>query len=155
MAKKKKQNYLKYGIIALGIIGAVMSLLNFVNFGKEYAYTGIQVMFGYSKTVDLGLTKATTEFLSFSILAFLIVALPLLASFGALLKNKLLRLICALIMIAGAIFCFFVPNFIVYANEVQQLAHELFAKSLGIGAILSGAMFGLGGLCSLFAIAKN
>lgn len=158
MAKKKIQksiNYIKYGAIIFAIVGAVMTLFNFVYFGEDYAYTGLQVIFGYSKTLDLGITQSTTHFLTFSILALLTVVLPIIGSFSTLFKSKFIRLIGALMMIAGTVMCFFIPNFIVYANEAQQVAHQLIGSSLGIGAILSGVFFGIGSLCNLYSIIKK
>ncbi len=159
MAKKKSKNnavaFIKYFAIILAIVGVVMTILNFVNYGEEYGYTGIQVIFGYAKTTDLGITTATTEFLSFSPLALASVLLPLIGAFCILLKSKLVRFIGVLMMIAGAVLCFFMPNFVVFANQAQETAHSLFSSSLGIGAILAGVMFGVGSLCSLFSLSEK
>lgn len=159
MAKKKSKNnalsYIKYGAILLAIVGVIMTVLNFVKFGEEYGYTGIQVIFGYAKTTDLGITTATTEFLAFSPMALISVLLPLVGAFSVLSKNKIVRLIGALMMIAGTVLCFFMPNFVVFASEAQATAHSLFASSLGIGAILAGVMFGIGALCNLYAVVEK
>ena len=154
MAKKKTKkwvSFIKYGAILFGILGAIMTVLAFVNYG-DVTFTGIQVIFGHAKTADLIVTQTSTQILAFSIFALLSIALPLVGSFSTLFKNKFIRLIGALMMITGAVLCFLIPNFIVFANELQQGIFEAIGGTIGIGAILAGAFFGVGSICNLIAL---
>ncbi len=154
MAKRKKSKtkiitYAKYGALLLAVVGAFMTLFNFVNFG-DGGYTGIQVIFGYSTSTG-GVINVTTQILVFSIVALLGVLLPIIGGVLALLKNKGARLVGSLLMITGAVLCFLMPNFIIFAsNYVGQILNG----SLGIGAILAGTMFSLGALCGLVSLAE-
>ena len=146
MAKKSKAlSYVKYGAIALSVVGLIMTLLLFVQFEGE-GYTGLQVIFGHADTV-LG---QTFQVFHFSFMCLLTVLLPLIGSLSVLCKNKIVRIVGAVLMLVGTIFCFLVPNFIVLA---EGLVNPGFG--LGVGAILAGVLFGLGTLCNVYAVIEE
>lgn len=162
MAKKRKSksakkflSYVKYGAILFALVGVVMCAFAFVKYGDS-AFTGFQEIFGYTGKVDfLGAISLNTKVLSFSIMAFLAVLLPLVGAFSVAFKNKIVRLVGALLMIVGCVLCFLAPNFIVYANDTYATIASGLGASLGIGAILSGVFFGLGALCNLYAVVEK
>ena len=155
MAKRKSRSsnkalsYIKYGAIIFSIVALCMAFLTFVSFNitssNAVNYTGFQVIFGYAKTT-LGIT---TTYLSFSIVAMLAIFLPLIASFSVVFKNKIIRLVGAIIMVAGAVLCFLMPNFVV--SELYSASN----LSLGVGAILSGVFFALGAVCNIYAVIEK
>lgn len=159
MAKSKKSKkksaltYIKYGAVLLGIVGAIMTVLGFVNYGDS-SFSGINVIFGYTGTLS-GFVSISKQILSFSIMALLAVLLPLAGSFSVLFKNKIIRLVGALMMIAGAVLCFLMPNFIVFVDSATASIFSLANASLGIGAILAGVFFGIGALCNLYAVIEK
>ena len=162
MAKKRKSSgtkkflsYVKYGAILFALVGIIMCAFAFVKYGDS-AFSGFQVIFGYTGKVDfLGALTLNTKVLSFSIMAFLAVLLPLVGAFSIAFKNKIVRLVGALLMIAGCVLCFLVPNFIVYAKDIYATAASGIGASLGVGAILAGVFFGLGALCNLYAVVEK
>lgn len=149
-SKKSKANYLsyvKYGAIALGLLGLIMTVLTFYNCGDAGSFSGIQTIFGYSKE---GL-KAAVPILQFSFLALLAVLLPVVGCFGVLFKNKIVKLVGALLMLAGCVLCFIIPSLVV----VEKTAFIYANGSLGVGAVLAGIFFGLGALCSVYPLVKE
>ncbi len=153
MAKKSKSSkalsYIKFGAIAFGILGLIMTLLTFAtNLKGEVAFSGLQVIFGYSEEF----IGQPVPVLSFSFMALLAVLLPFVGAFSVLLKNKLAKLIGALLMVAGCVLCFMMPNFVVYAGKYINMYAN---PALGIGAILAGIFFGIGSLCALYSAVKE
>lgn len=158
MAKSKRKNnralrVLKYCAILFAIVGIIMAAFSFVNYGDS-SFTGFQVIFGYTATTG-SIVSVSTKVLSFSIIALLTILLPLIGSLSVICKNKIIRLLGALLMIAGTVMCFFVPNFVVFANDSTKTAYSLFSANLGVGAIIAGILFGLGSLCNLFAVVEK
>ncbi len=162
MAKKRKSSgakkflsYVKYGAILFALVGVVMAAFAFVKYGDS-AFSGFQVIFGYTGKVDfLSAVTLNTKVLSFSIMAFLAVLLPLVGAFSVACKNKIVRLVGALLMIVGCVLSFLVPNFIVFAKDAYATIASGIGASLGVGAILSGVFFGLGALCNLYAVVEK
>ena len=154
MAKKSKKainalSCIKFGAIAFAVIGLIMTLLTFAtNLDGEVAFSGLQVIFGHSEE----LIGKPIPVLSFSFMALLAILLPLVGSFSVLFKNKVVRLVGGLIMLAGCVLCFMMPNFVVYAGKyINTYANP----ALGIGAILAGIFFGLGSVCALYSAVKE
>jgi len=58
-------------------------------------------------------------------------------------------------MLAGTILCFLIPNFVVFAETIAAGVIQAAGASLGIGAILAGVFFGIGTLCSLYAVIEK
>lgn len=160
MAKKKSRknnkalSYIKYGAVLFAIVGVIMAVFSFVNYGDS-AFTGFQVVFGYTGKVDFLGIALSTQVLSFSIMALLCLLLPLVGSFSIMSKNKIVKFVGFLLMIAGCVLCFLVPNFVVFTKEAYATTASLIGSSLGIGAILSGVFFGLGALCNLYAVVEK
>ena len=154
MAKKSKKSsktlsYIKYGSIVFGLLGAVMTLLAFVNYGDILgSATGVRTIFGWSEKVLVEKSIA-----GFSFMNLLAILLPVLGAFSTLSKNKIVRLVGALMMIAGCVLVFFAPNFVVFADKGTALAYS--NGALGIGAILAGVFFGLGSLCTLYSVVEK
>lgn len=160
MAKSKKRKnsalkYVKYGAVLFAIVGVLMALLAFVNIGDNTSFTGFQVIFGYKGKMSLLGFTTEMQILNFSIMALLAVVLPLIGSFSIACKNKLVKLVGALMMVAGAVLCFLAPNFIVYASDSIATTMGLLDATLGIGAILAGVFFGVGALCNLYAVIEK
>ena len=163
MAKKKSGNntglILTIVILALGVAAFCMAFLvgvKYLGLNDEVAYefTGFQTMFGYTeKTTALGVTLSS-EYLAFSFMATLAFALPLVGALVSLSGNKIAKLVGALLMIAGAVLLFLLPNFVVLATAdgnltvAAKLVDLCSGSTLGIGAILGGVFAGLGGLVS-------
>lgn len=168
MAKKKTSkksskkslnilSYVKYGAIAFAVIGLIMTVCTFVTYDAKLlptSYTGIQQIFGYSKTTKTILDSNTVEYLSFSFMTLLAVILPLIGSISVLFKNKIIRAVGVVVMIVGCVLTFLAPNFIVFAGEFAK-SYSLVANGIGIGAILAGTFFGIGALCNLFAVVEK
>ncbi len=150
--KKSKANYLsyvKYGAIALGLLGLIMTVLTFYNCGDAGSFSGIQTIFGYSEEV----LTATIPILQFSFLALLAVLLPVVGCFGVLFKNKIVKLVGVLLMLAGCVLCFIIPSLVVVAENLTAIIYA--NGSLGVGAVLAGIFFGLGALCSVYPLVKE
>ena len=159
MAKsKRKRNklltYIKYGAILFAVVGIIMAVFSYVNYG-DTAFSGFQVIFGYTGKASIFGILISTNVLSFSIVALLAIVLPLVGSFSIICKNKIVKLIGALMMIAGAVLCFLMPNFVVYSSDAIATAASLVSASLGVGAILSVVFFSLGALCNLYAVVEK
>ncbi len=151
---KKALNYVKYGAILFALLGVVMAFCAYVNYG-DTAFTGFQVIFGYTGQVDIFVTSLSSKVLSFSIMAFLTVLLPLVGSFSILCKNKIVRFVGALMMIAGTVLSFLMTNFIVFASQAYSTIASGIGATLGVGAILSGVFFGIGALCNLYSAIED
>ena len=155
MGKNKALAYIKYGAILLAIVGVCMAFLNYVvcKSGDSVvnSFTGFQVMFGYTKKTSL----VDVRYLSFSFVAFIAVLLPFVGSFSVIFKNRLVRLIGAVLMLAGAVLCFLMPNFLVVADTAAGSGISVLTNTLGIGAILSGVFFALGAVCNIYAIIEK
>ena len=161
MAKRKSKSsnkalkYIKYGAILLAIVGFFMAFVNFVvcKSGDTVAnsFSGFQVIFGYTEKTSL----ADLRYLSFSFVAMLALLLPLIGSFSVLFKNRIVRLIGAIFMVAGAVLCFLMPNFLVVADTVYGSAISTLTKTLGVGAILSGIFFALGACLNVYAVVEK
>ena len=150
MAKKKTKalSYIKYGALAFAVLGLVFTLLTFVQkevIGTTTAYTGLQVIFGYSEG-----SIVAVKVLNFSFMALLAVILPLIGSCTIFFKNRLARLIGTVLMLAGTVLCFLVPNFVVFAQELVDIK-----LGLGIGAILSAISFLLGTACCAYSVVEK
>lgn len=148
MAKRKNSkalSYVKFGAVAFAILGLVFTLLQFVQIEGE-GFTGLQIIFGYSEG-----SVVAVKVLNFSFMALLAVVLPLIGACTIFFKNRLARLIGTVLMLAGTVLCFFVPNFIVFANEM--LVKPSFG--LGIGAILSAISFLLGTACCAYSVVEK
>lgn len=159
MAKKKKSGnaglILSVVVLLLGVAAFCMAFLVGVKYvtSKGTAlgeFTGIQVMFGYSKEVLV----AEVKVLEFSILATLAFALPLVGAIVGLVNNKIAKLVAALVMIAGAVLMFLLPSFVVFAADgAADLVSGV--ATLGIGAIIGGICAGLGGLVAGYAALRK
>lgn len=159
MAKSKRKrnkvlSYIKYGAILFALVGVIMAVFSYVNYGDS-AFTGFQVIFGYTGKASIFGIAISTSIFTFSIVALLAVLLPIVGSLSILCKNKIVKLFGVLFMITGAVLCFLMPNFVVYASDTISAAASLVGASLGIGAILSGVFFSLGALCNLYAIVEK
>lgn len=160
MAKSKKRKnsalkYIKYGAVLFAIIGVAMAFLAYVNIGDSLAYSGFQVIFGHSGKASVLGFVTEKQILNFSILSLLAVLLPLVGSFSIVSKNKIVKLVGSLMMIAGAVLCFIVPNLVVYASDAIATTFKALGISLGVGAILSGIFFSIGALCNLYAVVEK
>ena len=146
MAKKntKALSYIKYGAIAFAVLGLVFTLLQFAQIEGE-GFTGLQIIFGYSEG-----SVVAVKVLNFSFMALLTVLLPLIGACTIFTKNRLARLIGTILMLAGTVLCFLVPNFVVFAQELVSIK-----LGLGIGAILSAISFLLGTACCAYTVVEK
>ncbi len=159
MAKRKSRSrssnkalsYIKYGAIILAIVGAIMACFAYVSY-NDYSFSGFQVIFGYTGKAG-SYVVLSKEILKFSFVALLAVLLPLVGSFSVISKNKIVKLIGAILMVAGCVLCFLVPNFMVFADNAVK---TIFSNgALGVGAILSGVFFALGAVCNVYAVIEK
>lgn len=162
MAKKKKKNLglIKYLPLALTIVAiALVLFLEAVKFtgvrtGYESAFTGLQVLFGYTKEAGSVVT-IKTEYLAFSIMALIAVLLPVIGSILQLSKGKLFKLIGAVVCLAGTVLMFLIPNFVVFASAGMEALYSLLDAGLGIGAILGGIASGLATCAIVYQLIKK
>ncbi len=162
MAKKKSSkkslkilSFVKYGAIAFAVVGLVMTVFTFAKFGEE-GYTGLQQIFGYSiESEPIFGPTIVTPILKFSFMTLLAVVLPLIGSISIFFKNKIIRAVGVVVMIAGCVLTFLAPNFVVYANSNSFTDALHSSASLGIGAILAGVFFCVGTLCCLFSVVED
>ncbi|MBE5738796.1 MAG: hypothetical protein E7354_03635 [Clostridiales bacterium] len=169
MAKKKSKNtglILSVVVLVLGVAAFCMSFLTGVKYisalTKETAFefTGFQTMFGYTETTG-SIIEVSSKFLGFSILATLAFVLPLVGAVLTFVKNKIARLVGAVLMLAGAVMLFLLPSFVVLATvdgnltAAAAMVKACETSTLGIGAILGGVFAGLGGLVAGFSALKK
>lgn len=150
-------------LLALATIG--MAFLTAVKYtgrltGNDYTFSGFQTMFGYSQeATTLGVT-VKSEYLGFSILSVLAYILPLIGACLLFVKNKLVKCLGAVLMLAGTVLLFLVPNFVVLAKAngnltAAALILDSCTKAIGIGAILAGVMASIATLLSAYVIVKS
>ena len=148
-------SFVKFGAIAFAVVGLVMTVFAFVKYSDKLSYTGIQQIFGVSKDNLIGNTViSTTQYLSFSFMTLLAVVLPLIGSISIFFKNKIIRAIGVVIMIAGCVLTLLAPNFVVL-TDMGKIVTLGVDGSLGIGAILAGIFFGVGTFCCLFSVVED
>ena len=169
MAKKKSGNQgliLKVLALVFGVAAFCMAFLTCVKFVAKdgevlNSFTGFQEMFGYTETTtSLIGTEVSTKFLAFGFMALLTFLLPLVGAVLCFLKNKMVRLVGAALMLVGAVLMFFLPQFAVLATVDGELTLvtailDSLTRSLGIGAILGGVFAALGGLVAGYAALTN
>ena len=173
MAKKKTSSksskqldlILKVVVVVLGVAALCMGFLAAVNFATskgavEGTYTGFQVVFGYHPTTKSVLGDVTQHHLGFSFMALLAFVLPVAGAVMSIFKNKIVRIVGAVLMIVGAVLMFLVPSFAVLATVDGKLTLisavlDACTRTLGIGAILGGVFSALGGLVAGYSIFKK
>ncbi|MGN0961844.1 MAG: hypothetical protein ACI4PF_06590 [Christensenellales bacterium] len=168
MAKKKSSNLgliLKVVALLLGVASFCMAFVVAVKFVTSdgdlvNSFTGFQTMFGYSETTTVLGTEITSKYLAFSFMTFVTFLLPLVGAVLSLCKNKIVRLVGAVLMIVGAVLMFFVPSFAVLATTDGNLTLvsavlDGCTRTLGVGAILGGVFAGLGGLVAGYNTLTN
>lgn len=147
MAKKNKMGGKMIANIVIAILliaSIVMLFLPNVVFDlgiTSQSYSGAKIAFGYKEEVF----GAKTQVLDFSFMAFLAYLLPVVGLLLSLLFNRagsVLSLIFAVVILAGAIFAFIMPNFVI--SSISGKAVE--GGSLGVGAIILGIASILGAL---------
>lgn len=167
MAKKSKKSsklslILKIVILTLGVLSLVMAFVQSVKFVNSEGdivegFTGFQTMFGYAETKTALGTEVTTKYLAFSFFATLAFVLPVVGAILSLLKNKIVRLVGASLMVVGAVLIFVLPSLTVLATvdgnlTIASLVLDKCSRALGIGAILAGIFSAIGGIVSGYAV---
>ncbi len=157
MAKKKNKNkigkYSLFAIVFFTIVTIVMAFLANIKYapvlGDEFTVSGFEIMFGWK---DQG-QNITVEWSTFSFMGMLAYLLPIAGVITALLfsKSKLLSIVPLACFVAGAIFAFTIPSFIVL-TDAGKLATALCESSLGFGAIIAGVMSVLSSIAMLAKI---
>lgn len=165
MAKKKKGlkvgTLISFGAVLLALVAFFLMFAPAAGNNDSY-FTGAQMAFGYSKTVEVLGNKVTTSILNFSFLNFLPYLLILigivfsgLAVFGKLGKiSPIIAAVCYLA--AGVLFFCVVPFCSPYVDKkgigavndeyIKQFKEAL---SLGAGAIVAGILGILSALASV------
>ena len=147
--KRKKQNkILSYLSLALGVVVIGLMLLDVVKFtgkvfGTESAFSGFNVIFGYTKTAESFGIAVKTEILAFSFLALVAVLLPVIGGIIQLSQNKALKLVGAVCALGGAIMLFVMPSFVVFATDTIAAVYSAATASLAIGGIIAGIVASL------------
>ena len=167
MAKRKKQKFnLDLVIIALTVVTLAMLFLpnlvydftvkvnlgnlGQINGGEIQKINGINAIFGF------GPEDSEVKYTLFSLLSLLAYILPIGALIlSGLFKNKLGNILALACFVASAVFFFILPSSVVYAEDVlAALAYQKVGATLGIGAIIAGALSSLNALITLLKIAK-
>ena len=170
MAKKKsKKNndiakYTVFASVLLGIVAVVMMFLPAIAIkDSETSYTGLQLAFGYSKTVEgWGDSIITTAYAGFSfmnlltyILAIVGIVFTVLGAMGK--GGKFATFISAVAFIASGVFFFLQGSFCVPLEGMEGLVGLLGGNIkdyfvIGAGAIIGGITSILAGICALAKI---
>ncbi len=167
MAKKKKQN-INFDLITLVLIVATLVMLFLpnlvydftvnINLGNLGQYSGgeLQKFNGIKAIFGFGSEDGEVKYTLFSLLSLLAYLLPIGAVILVnLFKGKLGNILALACFVASAVLFFILPSFVVYAEEVLgALAYQKVGATLGIGAIIAGALSCLNALITLLKIAK-
>lgn len=158
MAKKLESSSiskrLSVAIVIMAIYSLVMIFMPAIAIkDTNITYTGLQVVFGYTTTQDLGiLGTLVNEYFGFSILnllpyIFILAALALMIIRKLGIGNKWFTLVAALLFIVAAVFFFLQVSFCV---TLKQITEEIKAEFiLGNGSLLAAISSALAGLCLL------
>jgi hypothetical protein len=148
----KKAQLFSFCTIALAALAIILYMFCPAIKSGDVTYSGMEVMFGKSKTTTVGITKVTVVYLKFSFLLFLgfifaiaglvITILPLVG-----VKSKLFPIIALALFVVAAVFAFL-------SSACAQLGdvNKLFEWSLGVGAIISGIVYILAACTSALPI---
>ncbi len=141
---------LSVAVVILAIYALLMIFMPAIAIkDSNITYTGMQVVFGYTTTQDLGfLGTLVNEYFGFSVLnllpyAFILVAFGLLIVKKLGIGNKWFTLVAALLFILAAVFFFLQVSFCV---TLKQITEEIKANFiLGNGSILAAISSALAG----------
>lgn len=160
---KKMRNQILNALAAFLALVALLTLFAPAVVRGDTAYTGAQVVFGYTETASGSIITASVKVFAFSfmnLLTYLLILVTLVLSiFGILKENSLFSVISCILALLAAIFMLLVKNFVVvgeYFDKIYQAAGSSFANdsavSLGWGTIVgSVSLFLAFAVCGLKA----
>lgn len=161
MAKKTKnksiQLFLTIGVIALVVLGLIWflfldSIVQSGDLEEPVTFNGLRVIFGYTikESGEFFGQTITSEFkvLGFSFPAFLVVILAIAGVLLVALNKKLLVLIGGIVLLVACVMSFFTPAYAMFDEGTLNI-YKALEYNAGVGAILGGIFFGLGGLAGL------
>ncbi len=165
MAKNKSNTGSVMILLAslLGLAGlALLLFLPVVQLGDDTTYTGMQVLMGHTESSKILNVTFEVRILDFSILMLAVILtafIGILASlFSAVKGSKVMLFVTTLLLVAAGAATFFIPNFVVLGKDLADI-NEFFGSvitakdfKLGVGAIVSGSLFLVSGVISLFSI---
>ena len=168
MAKKKRTNSLTQIVTAaavlLGLVAIAMIFVPTIGIkDSETTFTGLQLAFGYTKSVKVGLAAITVTYFEFSFMNLLTYILALAGTVVALMgliKNSfasgLFRIIAAACFIISGVFFFMSLNFCIpntTATEAFKLIGDIKSNGvLAIGAYIGGITAIIAGVCELLSV---
>ncbi len=154
MKKKNKKNLkaLNLGVILLAVVALVSLFLPAVSMAAlDQAWTGLQVVFGYTKETNVVVNTVKTEICKFSFMNLLtyllVVATAVFAFLSYTKKNKLALLLTVVCALTAGVFFLLTKNFVVLPIN-NELAYEGFRESykLAAGPIVGAVCMFLSGL---------
>ncbi len=146
MAKKKDNKKVKvlsnawmlitlFAVVSIITIFLNLVIADFSDLGNV-KYSGIKMIFGYTKEVDVLVGTLRVEILKFNFIAFLMLLLPILGIIVIVLtkaRRQVVTFLCGLVFIGAGVLFFLTPE-IFTSGIVDKL------KDLGEAAFVNGAI---------------
>ncbi len=166
MAKKKKRgvNPLHLSILIFVVVVLGICLFLFLDavtldtgilseYVESGGFTGMEVVFGYSKSVTVLIT-VTMTILAFSFVALIPLILGVLGVILNITTSRLICLIGIVALVVGAIMFYYIPNYMVFGSDFAELIGDSLTFVTGIGSYLGLACYGVAALIALFRVFK-